>query len=72
YNNAMWVIGGWNGMSFNDVWSSADGINWNEATAAAAFPVRSAHISLVFNNAMWVIAGNTTGNTNLNDVWHSP
>jgi len=37
----MWVIGGadMNGAK-NDVWSSADGITWTQATASAPFTPR--------------------------------
>ena len=41
HDGKMWVIGGIYDSSWyhylNDVWSSADGINWTEATAEAAF-----------------------------------
>lgn len=31
FNDKMWIMGGWNGKSFlNDVWSSSDGISWEE------------------------------------------
>ncbi len=90
YNNLMWVIGGDNtggvgnsaGVScaLSDVWNSPDGVNW---TLAGQFPTPRAGAScVVFNGALWVIAG---GNTYpdpaagsgaysldpLNDVWTS-
>src|ERR1019366_10461305 len=38
----MWVMGGTNSStSFNDVWDSADGANWNQVTASAGFGLRS-------------------------------
>ncbi|MDD2716995.1 MAG: SUMF1/EgtB/PvdO family nonheme iron enzyme [Candidatus Wallbacteria bacterium] len=53
----------------HDVWYSADGVKWFQATGAAAFPIRSQHSSLVFNNRMWVIAG--ANGPKLRDVWSS-
>jgi leucine-zipper-like transcriptional regulator 1 len=80
YNNKMWVIGGFyhlgqNVGSKNDTWYSSDGVTWKEATAAANFPARDYHTSVVYDNKMWVIGGR--GNVydypggGLNDVWSS-
>ena len=72
FDNVMWVIGGSSGAgpSLNDVWYSANGVNWSQITASASFPVRSAQSGLVYNNAMWILAG--LGVTYFNDVWYSP
>lgn len=75
YNNKMWVIGGYENFDgfFNgyhgDVWSSSDGTNWTQATASAAFGPRTT-TAMVYNNKMWVIAGNT-GGSYYHDVWSS-
>jgi len=87
FDQKMWVIGGQTqygtpnfstqaiGDKLNDVWSSTDGIKWNQATAGAAFPLRSKHTSLVFNDKMWVIGGEGGVPYNppqsLADVWQS-
>jgi leucine-zipper-like transcriptional regulator 1 len=78
YNNAMWVIGGANGLLggyLNDVWTSTNGSTWTQTASASSaniFPARSEHTSVVFNNTMWVIGGfNSTGSDFLNDVWAS-
>lgn len=65
----IWLIGGYDGLNRNDVWSSVDGFSWTEATSVAAFPGRNAHTSLVYNNKMWVIGGSDAGYRN--DVWSS-
>ena len=49
----------------NDVWNSSDGETWTQVTAAAAFPARSEHVSLVFGGKMWVF-GRTA-----RDAWYS-
>jgi len=54
----------------NDVWSSTDGANWEQAPAAG-WSARWDHTSLVFDNKMWVIGGLGAGQGFHNDVWSS-
>jgi hypothetical protein len=75
FNNKIWLIAGADILThFSDVWSSDDGINWTQATAAAAFGARAGHTAVVFNDGtgdkMWVIGGSQSG-TLKNDVWWS-
>lgn len=82
YDNKLWVLGGGNyyydrseRVGSNDVWSSADGVNWIRATEHAAWDARMWHSATVYNNAMWVLGGfpggpNGTG-ANYGDVWRS-
>jgi hypothetical protein len=78
YDGAMWVMGGYGGGSnaLNDVWNSTDGVSWaqvlpnNVSPAAGQFPQRSLESLVVYNGAMWVIAGDGDSNA-LNDVWSS-
>lgn len=85
FDDKMWVIGGnhsieknrWDGKN-NEVWSSSDGMTWTEATDAAPFSARIGHVSVVFDNKLWVIGGDDEvitdewWQTNLkNDVWYS-
>ncbi|MBI2039527.1 hypothetical protein HYT18_00465 [Candidatus Microgenomates bacterium] len=71
FNSKMWVMGGTDGTSAkNDVYSSTDGKNWTQETAAAAWSARYNHTSLVFNGKMWVMGG-TNGISNKNDVYSS-
>jgi leucine-zipper-like transcriptional regulator 1 len=66
FNDTLWVIGGRtqeggyrpdNSMDKNDVWYSSHGDVWLQATPYAAFPGRTGHQCLVFDNRMWVIGG---------------
>ncbi len=68
----MWVIAGSPPWS-NDVWYSTDGVNWTAATLAGDFPARHDHTSVVYDNKMWVIAGEKgpQNSDKLNDVWWS-
>jgi hypothetical protein len=77
FNNKMWVIGGVgyqgpnNLVYYNDVWYSTDGATWVQATANAGFSPRRDYSSLVFNNKIWVIAGDCDSPGHGSDVWYS-
>ncbi|MDD2716054.1 MAG: DUF5050 domain-containing protein [Candidatus Wallbacteria bacterium] len=72
FKGNLWVLGGCDNSGVNnDVWTSADGVNWSQAPAAA-WSTRKSFSSLVFNGELWVLGGsNSTGNTLTNDVWHT-
>lgn len=53
----------------NDVWSSPDGVNWVQDTAAAQFERRTMHALLPYENELWLIGGYNL--TRFNDVWRS-
>jgi hypothetical protein len=59
YNNRMWVVGGDNntGHYQNDVWSSADGINWVQESGSVPWANRATQITAVFNDQMWYMGG---------------
>ncbi|NRB40855.1 MAG: hypothetical protein HRU20_20690 [Pseudomonadales bacterium] len=71
FKNKMWVIGGDDGSSKNDVWSSSDGISWVQVTSSASFGKRYGHQSVVFNDRIWVLGGYSPAGYNLSDVWSS-
>jgi hypothetical protein len=76
YAGKLWVIGGDvasgspNDTYANDVWYTADGATWTNASANAAFPAREGHSVAVLNGSMWLIGGDTGGAV-LADVWKS-
>jgi hypothetical protein len=73
FKNRMWVVGGGTydvPVYQNDVWSSADGVNWDLVLASAPWSKRVFHNIITFDNKLWVIAG-STGTGGLNDVWYS-
>jgi leucine-zipper-like transcriptional regulator 1 len=74
FQDKIWVLGGLNkGISngnLNDVWSSPDGVNWTQVTAAAAWEPRSRHSALVYDGKLWVLGGYGNNGT-LHDVWYS-
>lgn len=70
--NTLWITGGLcASVASNDVWSSTDGVNWTQATAAAQWPRRSAHACVAFANKLWVIGGRDQNLQPLGDVWSS-
>jgi hypothetical protein len=79
FNGRMWVIAGGvygtpttPGVLYNDVWSSADGVNWTRVTGNAPWNPRIYHSITVYDGRMWVVAGHgADGGSNLSDVWYS-
>ena len=72
FDNKMWIAGGADASDrMNDVWYSANGISWTQATTNAQWSGRYATYGLaVFNNQMWIIGG-TNWITAWNDIWYS-
>ncbi|MEQ9408701.1 MAG: galactose oxidase [Fuerstiella sp.] len=75
-NDRLYVFGGGNYVpeykAFNDVWSSADGIEWRQETDAAPWPGRLWFSSVVYRDQMWVLGGwSNNPSVNHGDVWHS-
>jgi hypothetical protein len=60
----MWVLEGWNQVNRNDVWYSSDGVNWHELPDTPWNPRHAASV-FVYNNALWMVAGNNMEK----DVW---
>lgn len=75
FQGQMWVIGGglYDIRTFNnDVWSSADGVNWTLVQSAAPWSPRQFQNITVFDNKLWVVAGGVAGTQGgTNDVWYS-
>ena len=81
FNGYFWAIGGAvtndgtpGSGNIDEVWRSADGLNWTRITPTTPiFSPRDGHRVLVFNNRLWVIGGwdNVTGGsgTRNNEVW---
>jgi hypothetical protein len=74
-NGRMYVISGVRdtnydtGVRYNDVWSSADGVNWRQDAAAAPFAARGLSTVIAHSNELWLIGGFGFGA--FNDVWRS-
>jgi hypothetical protein len=83
FADRMWIMGGWyNGRlpghsASSEVWSSRDGVSWEQVTAAAGWTPRLAGVAVAFKEKIWMLGG--TGNYYFgngaslkNDVWSSP
>jgi len=93
-NGKMWILGG--GLYdtpersyrqfYTDIWSSANGAEWELETRDAGWPVRQYHDVAAFDGRLWVLAGYGADEydtravpvgdmlaryKNRNDVWHS-
>lgn len=78
HQGKLWVIGGLgeseNEPILNDVWSSADGVQWTQVIQHAPFPARYGHGCTVFNNGIVVLGGfnDAVGRQQAyNDVWRT-
>ena len=82
FDDRLWLMGGQQifepagqaVVAYNDVWSSADGANWELVSPHAGWSPRGIIMgNVVFQNRMWVIGGGTYDiRTFNNDVWSSP
>ena len=77
FNDRIWILGGGTYDTpkipkrkyFNDVWSSPDGVNWEQHLESAPWEPRQYHDVAVFDDKMWVMEGYYKANRN--DVWYS-
>lgn len=75
-NDRLYVFGGGNYVpeyqAFNDVWSSADGVEWRQETASAPWHQRLWFSAVTYRDHMWVLGGwSNHPSINHNDVWYS-
>jgi hypothetical protein len=76
FRGRLWLLGGGNYLpgykAFNDVWSSADGVNWERATANAPWAARMWFSALVYRDRLWVLGGwSNQPSRDWNDVWYT-
>jgi len=77
HQGRIWILGGGrydtpttpDRKYFNDVWSSANGVEWKLHTAAAPWTPRQYHEVAVWDDRLWVMEG--YAGANRNDVWYS-
>lgn len=76
FDDKLWVIGGISHPDLSseiyrrDVWYSADGATWTQATDESEYPVRYLATTVVFDNKLWIIGGAHKGLAK-QDVWYS-
>ncbi len=73
-NGKMYVFGGGNYVpqyqAYNDVWSSEDGITWEQVSEGAPWQARLWFSSVVYRERIWVIGGwSNNPYKNHSDVW---
>jgi hypothetical protein len=72
FNGQLFMAGGENnGTPMNDVWSSADGINWTSVTSAAQFSPRYLLQLAALDNQLFVYGGLDLVTGYPRDVWSS-
>ncbi len=79
-NGRLWLLGGgalgsdyYPSVVWNDVWSTADGIHWEQVLDHAPWVARIWGSTAVYQGRMWLIAGfrSEPAWENLGDVWYS-
>jgi hypothetical protein len=78
FRDRIWLLGGGtydtpdtpDRLFYGDVWSSADGADWERHVSSADWPARQYHDVAVFDERLWVMEGFNP--VNRNDVWMSP
>jgi len=89
FKDRMWLLGGWNPydkvhfprICNNEVWSSADGLNWElvkpntflDSTFDPASDWEGRHTAgyVVFRNKMWIVGGDANQGYYITDIWNS-
>jgi hypothetical protein len=76
FNGQMFLLGGLENDDMhvgvmNDVWSTSDGANWTQVTAAAAWSARVNFTAVAANNGIYLYGGEDGTSTLLDDVWFS-
>ena len=76
HGDRIWVLAGGNYVpkyeARNDVWSSADGVNWQRATENAPWSPRLWFSAVTYRDRIWVLGGwSNNPSKNWGDVWHS-
>lgn len=74
YDGRLWLFGGSAGVTddghgdqlLNDVWSSEDGVHWEQVTADAGWAPREYPKVLAFNDALYLIGSDGSA-----DIWRS-
>ena len=64
WDGRLWVLEGWDQANPNDVWYSSDGVDRHELPDTPWAP-RPAHSVFVYDDALWMVAGNSMES----DVW---
>lgn len=78
FKNRIWILGGGtydtpktpSRIFYNDVWSSTDGVKWDQVAKTTPWQPRQYHDVAVFDDRLWVMEG-YDGKGNRKDVWHS-
>ena len=79
FKGRMWLLGGGTYDTpttpqrkfFNEVWSSADGANWQRHVEFAPWEPRQYHEVAVWDGRLWVMEGYNKASGNRKDVWYS-
>lgn len=69
FNGRLWLMGGKYGV--RDVWSSADGVNWQLEVANGPWHAMYSFASAVHNGRLWLLGGHDGYSGTSREVWSS-
>jgi len=73
FRDNLWLIGGGTlhpvTAPRNDVWCSADGVEWDQVTANAPWEPRHWFAQVVYRDRIWIMGGWNPQHQNFNDIW---
>ncbi len=79
FRDRLWILGGWFSSQEptpRDVWSSADGRTWEQASPAAPWLHGDLPMTIAFGERLWLMGGwhngRLPGHSASNEVWSSP
>ena len=83
----MWLVGGinadaevnteahyvqyWKAPHFNDIWSTADGVTWEQSSTTAAWPPRRSMSIVEYRGALFMFGGWSPVGSYQSDIWRS-
>ncbi len=70
FNGKLFLIGGDKRPNKDEIWTSEDGLTWNQIPTSDRFEPRKHHAVVVFKDKLWLIGGEVEDNAT-NDIWNS-
>lgn len=72
FRDSLWIFGGKTiSGALNDIWTSQDGINWEEAVPSSPWSRRCFHNVQLYNGKLWLIAGSSSTDFANHDMYVS-
>ncbi|HET9869996.1 MAG TPA: hypothetical protein VFR02_05820, partial [bacterium] len=71
FNGRIWFIGAGQAGAPGAIWSTSDGISWDEPVTVEPFESRTGFTATVADGRIWVLGGKAASSGLKSDVWYS-